>query len=142
MTFVGIQKAHTNIQTEEISMKILKFFFVLFAVLTLSPNLEAEAQTGKTANQTFESPETKAVSQDTKGEPQKISFSKLTSAVKKTLHEKAGKGRIKTIYKMNENGKTFYEAEVARNGGGVEIQVDLEGKWVGTEPETGKQAKG
>jgi hypothetical protein len=59
---------------------------------------------------------------------EQVELSQLPSAVRQTI-ERAGKGgKVGTIMRVNEEGKTSYEAEIAIKGKTIEIAIAADGK--------------
>jgi uncharacterized membrane protein YkoI len=68
-----------------------------------------------------------------KEKEEELSIDQVPDAVKATILAEAGDGTIKEIELENENGQTFYEADVIIDGQEFEIKVAPDGKLLGKE---------
>jgi hypothetical protein len=59
---------------------------------------------------------------------QRVSMDQLPPAVKATLDRESAGGKVDEIEKETEGGKTFYEAEIVKNGHESYIHVSEDGK--------------
>jgi uncharacterized membrane protein YkoI len=63
---------------------------------------------------------------------QKLAMTELPAAVQKTINDNLGGGTVTETEKETKDGKTYYEAQVKKSGGGeVEIKVAEDGKLIG-----------
>jgi hypothetical protein len=70
----------------------------------------------------------------------KIKRSDLPSAVEKTVAAQGAGATVKGFSKENENGQTFYEAEMVVNGHSKDILIDANGAIVEVEEEVAMDA--
>ena len=66
---------------------------------------------------------------------QHVSMDQLPAAVKATLEKESTGGKIGEVEKETERGKTFYEAEIVKNGHESYIHVSGDGKVLKRETE-------
>ena len=66
---------------------------------------------------------------------QHVSLDKLPHAVKATLEKESAGGKIDEVEKETARGKTFYEAEIVKNGHESYIHVAEDGKVLKRETE-------
>ena len=65
-----------------------------------------------------------------KEETETIPLDKCPAKVQETLKKEAEGGELGEIVKQTEDGKTTYEAEIAKNDKAISVSVDAEGKLV------------
>ena len=74
-------------------------------------------------------------------EETRVEMKDLPAAVQTTIKEKAGNDQILRIEKETRKGKECYEAIVSKDGKETAIQVDTNGKYLGTHDEKAKHEK-
>jgi hypothetical protein len=72
-------------------------------------------------------------------EETQVEMKDLPEAAQTTIKEKAGNDQILRIQKETRKGKECYEAIVNKNGKETAIQVDANGKFLGTHDEKAEQ---
>jgi len=92
---------------------------------------EARIQQGKRTFEVSVSAEGKLLSIE-----EQVALKDLPEPVRKTMEEQAVGGKLSTIEKVTEDGKTIYEAKVTKSGKKTEIQVAEDGKLLKTEDVT------
>jgi len=95
---------------------------------------EARVEQGKRKFEVSVSAEGKLLSIE-----EQIALKDLPEPVRKTMQEQAAGGKLSTIEKVTEGGKTFYEAKATKSGKQTEIQVADDGKLLKTEDLTKKK---
>jgi uncharacterized membrane protein YkoI len=70
-----------------------------------------------------------------KPKPQKLTLEKLPEAVRKTVAAQAEGGKIKSIVKEVEDGRTVYEAELVINSRSKDVLIDESGAAIEIEEE-------
>jgi uncharacterized membrane protein YkoI len=69
-----------------------------------------------------------AADKKTEREEQQISMDQVPAAVKATLEREAKGGTLGSVMQETEKGKTFYEAEIDKNGKKSYVHVAPDGK--------------
>ena len=70
-----------------------------------------------------------------------VELKDLPAAVQKTINEQAAGGKIREIERETEDGTTFYEVDITKNGKRMEFKVGETGKLL-TQPMSGAERAG